>query len=193
MNGERIVIFVPGLSGKVEGIQAVTSNWAGRYDLTPVMWPMVWKDNEPFQTKISRLLEEIDTYDKPVSMVGASAGGAMVVNALGQKPERILKVVTACSRLRVGSKTGFRGFEERTKQSIAFAEAVKSLSTNPLPQELLPRVMNIRAGGFDELVPPDTAFLEGAQHYTVPWGEHVMSIGLALSVFSYQIIKFLSE
>lgn len=45
-------------------------------------------------------------------------------------------------------------------------------------------MMSVRALLSDELVPSQTAVVEGVVNRTVPAGEHVVSIGAALTVFS---------
>jgi hypothetical protein len=45
----------------------------------------------------------------------------------------------------------------------------------------------------DELVPADTAVLDGGQNITIPTIEHSLSIYLALSIFFKPIINFLES
>jgi hypothetical protein len=52
--------------------------------------------------------------------------------------------------------------------------------------------MTVRAMFGDELVPADTSILKGAFNTQVPTAEHMLSIGMALTVFSKPIILFLN-
>lgn len=51
--------------------------------------------------------------------------------------------------------------------------------------------MTVRAMFGDELVPPETTIVQGANNTVVPTPEHMLSIGAALTVFSHPLIAFL--
>ena len=53
--------------------------------------------------------------------------------------------------------------------------------------------MTVRAMFGDELVPPETATIKGAHNTKVPIFEHVLSIGMSLTLFSRPLIVFLKN
>ena len=53
--------------------------------------------------------------------------------------------------------------------------------------------MTVRAMFGDELVPPETATVDGAHNIHVPTGEHMLSIGAALTLYSGPLISFLNK
>ena len=55
------------------------------------------------------------------------------------------------------------------------------------------RIMTIRPLLGDELVPGNTATIIGAQNITLPTGEHLLTIGAALTIFGKRIIDFLKD
>ncbi|MCX6794225.1 MAG: hypothetical protein NTY06_03950, partial [Candidatus Gottesmanbacteria bacterium] len=105
----------------------------------------------------------------------------------------IHRVVNICGRLRVSPTTGFRSFASRTKSSPAFAQSVKLFEKREgdLQAADKKRMMTVRAMFGDELVPSDTATVDGAYNIAIPTTEHVLTIAAALTVFSKPIIKFL--
>lgn len=98
-------------------------------------------------------------------------------------------------RLRSGNQRVFRSFETRTASSPSFAKSVQLFESR---EELLSdndrqKIMTVRALFGDELVPADTTILRGAYNTVVPTPEHVLSIGMALTLFSRPLITFLTK
>lgn len=172
----------------------MTNHWR-RYGLEPVVHVVNWRDGENFAPKLDRLLDLVDdlSVDGDVSMVGTSAGGSAVINALFERPV-IKKIVCVCCRLGVGTHTGIHSFEARTASSPAFAQSVK-MAENSLAgfsAEQKSKIMTMRAL-MDELVPAETASIPGAKSITIPMVEHVLSITMALTLGSKPLIRFLTK
>ena len=167
--------------------------------MEPLIHSVSWRnDHQDFQIKLTRLLgviDSIDTRHNKVSLVGCSAGGSAVLNAFYERKDVINKVINVCGRLRTGNLTGFRSFKSKTASSSAFAQSIKLFETREslLSQEDKGKVMTVRALFGDELVPADTTNLDGAYNITVPTGEHLFSIAMAMTVFSKNLIKFLIQ
>jgi hypothetical protein len=196
MKNRHTVIIVPGLGDNVNTIQMATNHWR-KSGLEMIVHSVGWRNGEKeFKPKLDRLLALIDQLivkSNTVSLVGTSAGGSAVLNAYIERKKVLNKIIIICSRLRVGSQRGFRSFETRTASSWAFAKSImlseareKSLSSVDRK-----RIMTVRAQFGDELVPIDTAILKDAKNTTIPTFEHVLSIGVALTVFSKPLIEFL--
>lgn len=193
------VIIVPGLGdNKVFHIKFATNHWTKK-GLDVLIHRFDWMNNyESFETKFNRLLKLVDSLvleDNTISLVGLSAGGSAVLNVLVERKKMIHKVVNICGRLRTGSDKGFRTLRDKSKNSPSFYKSVKYFEKKEksLNSDELQRIMTVRAKFGDELVPSNTVSIEEAYNITIPTIEHVLSIGLALSVFSKEIISFLQK
>ena len=190
------VIIVPGLGNDTKKIRWATKYWKD-YGLDVILFSVGWETNESFDDKLERLIKLIDGLSKdcnPVSLVGISAGGSLVLNAFLKKRKDVLKVVSICARLRKGSVSGFRSFESRTSSSSSFRNSILSFGQkeNLLTEKDRKRIMTITARFGDELVSYDTAIILGALNLQVPTIEHVFSIGFALR-YSKPIRNFLAS
>ena len=125
-------------------------------------------------------------------MVGTSAGGSAAFNVFLERPAQVLRVVNICGRLKRGLG-GRRSIERMSSSSPAFRHSVEMLEDRM--QVVTPgqrkRMMTVRALLGDEFVPADTTFFPGANNIVIPTGEHIISIGAALTVFSKPILDFL--
>lgn len=196
MNREHYVIVIPGLGDGVKRVKFATNHWR-KHGLEPEVQQMDWKDGVNFKPKLDRLLELVDELAKKgrVSMVGISAGGSAALNTFMERKNKVHKVVNICGRLREGTYNGIHSFELRTKVSPAFAQSVTLLDSRlgKLTSGEKARIMTIRAGLGDQLVPAETAIIEGASNIAIPTLEHVFSIAMALTIFSKPLIRFLTE
>ena len=190
------VIIIPGLGDGVRKMEWATRFWKN-HGLEPIVYSMEWRNSQQlFDQKLNKLLVLIDqfaTQGHDISLVGTSAGGSAALNAFMQRKQVIAHVINVCGRLRVGTHTGIHSFEARTVSSPAFAESVKlceqGLKTST-PDERK-KIMTVRPMFGDEVVPANTVPVEGAQNITIPSGEHVVTIALALTVFAKRIISFI--
>jgi pimeloyl-ACP methyl ester carboxylesterase len=187
MNHRTPVLIIPGLGGS-EGRPSwlLPYFWNGT-PFFPVLMHMNWHDGGPFAAKERRIAETVRELKKrygSVDLIGTSAGGSAALNVFFLHPEVIGKAVTVCARLRRGPLTGWRSFERATASSLAFRQSVERFEDDRLRHltpALLSRIMTVRAGLGDELVPSQTAVLDGATNTVLFSGEHVLSIALALS------------
>ncbi|MEK7543777.1 MAG: hypothetical protein AAB557_02840 [Patescibacteria group bacterium] len=196
MSLKHKVILIPGLGDRTRLLEWAVGHWR-RYGLEPIVYAVGWRDEEnAFRPKLKKLVALIDQIVKngdKVSFVGTSAGGSAALNAFMQRKSKIYKVINVCGRLRVGPTTGFLSFDSKTKSSPAFAESVR-LCERGIAQLSLPdrrKIMTMRAMFGDELVPPETAVIDGALNIQIPIGEHMLSIGAALTIFSKPLITYL--
>ncbi len=198
MSKKHRVIIVPGLGDDEDKIVWLTNHWR-KHGLEPIVYTIGWLDDEKeFQPKLSVLVEMIDQFTKDgdkVSLVGCSAGGSAVLNAFFERKNVVHKVITICGRLRHGNQKGFRSFETRTASSPSFAKSVQLFESREdvLSDNDRQKIMTVRALFGDELVPADTTILRGAYNTVVPTPEHVLSIGMALTLFSRPLITFLTK
>lgn len=196
MKEKHVVFFGPGIDGKTGVIRSLTAPWS-LYDLTPIAYPINWKDSEGFKPKLDHFLQVVNKYYRDncrISVVGLSASGSFMFNALLAKKREVYKAVNVCGRLTVGPISGYRGFSERSKASLAWAESVHSLENQipSIPSNLKERMMTVQLI-YDQLVPDSTSTIEGVRNIRLPWVEHATGGSLAISVLAWPIIKFLQE
>ena len=197
MSKKHHVIIVPGLGDDADKLSWLTNHWR-KHGLEPIVHSVGWHDEQKFQPKLSVLVEMIDRYaqngDK-VSLVGCSAGGSAVLNAFFERKNVVHRVISVCGRLRSGNQKGFRSFEARTDSSPSFATSVQLFESreDSLSDNDRQKIMTVRALFGDELVPADTTILRGAYNTVVPTPEHVLSIAMALTLFSRPLITFLTK
>lgn len=198
MTKKHHTIIIPGLGDEVNKMIWATYHWR-RSGLDPIVHSVGWHGGEKeFQPKLQILVDMIDEFADDgdrVSLVGCSAGGSAALNAFFERREAVYRVINVCGRLRTGSQNGFRSFDARTATSPPFAESVKLFESheNLLTHQDRQKVMTVRALFGDELVPADTTILRGAYNTVVPTPEHVLSIAMALTIFSKPLITFLAK
>ena len=198
MPGTHFVIIIPGLGDQVRKITLLTRHFR-RHGLEPIVYNIGWNDaRADFAPKLNRLVHLIDQLAKKgsrVSLIGASAGGSAVLNAFIKRKKVVCKVISISGILRPSSEKGIRSFHTRTLFNRPFAQSVQLCAKNEdrLLQSDRKRIMTIYPKFGDELVAPDTVTVPGATNIRVPSAEHVISIALALTVFSKPIIDFLTK
>lgn len=193
---KHFVILVPGLGDEVRATGFLTRHFA-KHGFIIVVHSVGWRDSEKeFKPKLDRLLKLIDELARKgmVSLIGMSAGGSAVLNAFVLRKKKIFRAVSICARLRVGETTGYRSFASKTHLRPAFAQSIQLFerSEPSLSKMDRKRLMTVRAL-YDELVPPDTATIDGANNTVISSVEHMLSIALTLSLFSASIIHFFAD
>jgi len=175
------VVIVPGLDGRIWGIDRATRHWEKRYGLVPHPVQILWKDGLEFAPKLAKIEAEYDRWSKEgeTLLVGTSAGGVGVLNAGFDRDAS--KVVNICGFSVRGRGVGRYSFEARSASSPAFAEAIVRFG-GVLPYmsaDKLSKIMTIRAR-WDELVHPTATILPGATNIEAPWSEHIYTIARCL-------------
>jgi carboxylesterase type B len=155
---------------------------------------MSWQGKEKdFERKLEKVVALIDTYcadGYTVSLLGTSAGGSAVVNAFAMRKDKIHRVINVCGRLRKGENV-FPTLEKASLTSKSFYDSIiqcennlKTLSPRECQQILTFRPL------FDELVPSSTVSVPGAKNIILPTIAHILSISIAMTVFSKKIAEF---
>lgn len=189
----HVVIYVPGLGDhRTRGQQLAVSLWRF-FGVQSEVFHMRWLQHEPFEAKLRPLLARIDALSeqgRTVSLVGVSAGGGAVINAYALRQDVIHRVVCVCGKLTNPQTVHPRVYEKNP----GFAESMEMLPSSivSLSKENLSRVRSIRALA-DESVPPKDTIIEGTEGFTLPTMGHVITIGLAITIFSSAIIGFIKR
>src|SRR6478752_6076210 len=95
------VIYIPGLGDqRTQGQMLALRLWR-RPGLYVEMFVMHWYDSEPYQDKFERLLKVVDRHleaGETVSLVGASAGASVALNAFADRQEKVNGLVGLCGK-----------------------------------------------------------------------------------------------
>lgn len=173
-------------------LKSATAHWKN-VGLQVIIPSVLWRDGEAFNPKLARLLAMIDDVSRcsTVSLVGTSAGASLAFNAYLERPNVVHKAVNVCGRLRAGNHH-LRSLDTMARTSRAFRESVQHFEKQEdgISNALKQRLMTLRPFFGDELVPSDTAYLEGAHNRWVYSPEHMLSIYLSLR-YPAAIIDFL--
>lgn len=195
MNKEHHVIYVPGLNDTNPFYELLINRWS-IYGIIPHVYRVGWHDGETsFSPKLKRLVDHVDQYigeGHQVSLVGGSAGGSAVLNALLEEP-KITAIVNLCGRLRAGVHV-FPSLETASKRSLAFRDSVIMFEKNEprMSDDQRRKVLNL-IPLWDEVVPKSTVALEGATNRTLPTVEHLFSGLLGMTILSPVIMNFIKK
>jgi len=193
---ENHVIIIPGLGNRVALHAWATNSWK-RFGITPHVFDVRWKTEEKgFSEKLTRALTLVDSLSNKnirISLVGNSAGSSFALNIFGERKNKISRIIVNCGRMREGDWPWFT-FNQATMQSPSFQESVlkaqeleKFLTTSDRKKILTLRPL------FDEVVPPFTVPIRGAQNKITCSVEHSLSISLNLTLFKRQILDFIMK
>lgn len=195
MSSENILIIVPGLGGENPYLKKVANSWS-KYGIKTYIHNVNWRDGEKsFKPKLKRLVNQIDELSKKgrISLLGTSAGGSAVLNAFNERKSKIHKVVNVCGRLRKGVNV-FPSLNLATITSPSFKESV--LVCEKIQKQLTKKdkakIQTIQSL-FDQTVPISTMTIEGANNEQIFSIGHGLSISLAMTVYSKNIIRFLKD
>lgn len=194
MSKKHYLVIIPGLGDNDKKFNFVVRNWEKEYKIIPHIHLMPWKDKRSFTPKLKRLLLLIDNLYKngnEVSLLGTSAGGSAVINAFCKRKNKISKVINVCGRLREG-KNVFPTLRQAAMTSPSFEESVLLCEANleKLSKKDKSKIMTIKPL-FDEVVPGSTVAISGANNAVIFSVEHIVSIVLAVTLYSKKIMEFL--
>jgi pimeloyl-ACP methyl ester carboxylesterase len=149
--------------------------------------------NESFAHKLERLTTIIDhahAKGYTVSLVAASAGSSMALNALHERPDSIHRVISIVGKLKHPEAVA----RELYDLNPAFEDSLKA-STNA-EAKLTPgqrsKILVVRAMR-DSYVPGSDGEVKGAHEFTMNTIGHVTSIILALTVYQRRLIRFIKN
>jgi len=194
MTSQNHTIIIPGLGNNIALHKWVTSNWE-KYGVIPHVFDTRWKIEEiGFQEKYNRALELIDSLlsrGHSLSIVGNSAGSSFALNLFGERRDKIKRVIINCGRVRDGDWPWFT-FNQATKQSPSFKESVLRAQEleKTFTKEDRNKILTLRPL-FDEVVPPSTVRINGANNLITPSIEHSLSIALNMTLYKQRIINFI--
>jgi len=196
MSRKNHVIIIPGLGNGITLHTWATNSWK-KFGITPHVFDTRWKTEESgFSEKLARAITLVDSLlnkNARISLVGNSAGSSFALNLYGERKERISRVIINCGRVRDGDWPWF-SFDQAIASSPSFRESV--LQAQELEKTLTnddrKKILTLRPL-FDEVVPPSTVSIQGAQNKITCSVEHSLSIALNLTLFKRQILDFIMK
>ncbi len=186
------VIYITGLNDSDPSFQKFAVKSWRIYGVNPIFFQSKWASNETFPDKLKRLTDVIDQKTKAgsrVSLFAVSAGASLAVGAYAERND-ISSVAFVCGKLYRPEAVG----EKYYQQNPAFRGAMEILDSNvaKLNKAEKSNIISITPL-FDEIVSVGDARLKGAKNIILPTLFHALTIGLAISIFSFIPIFFLKH
>ncbi len=186
------VIYIPGIGDTKTTFQEIAAKSWKFWGVKPHTFPMRWADGKPFEPKFQSLLAYIDDLlakGHLVSLVGASAGASVALNAFAARPQ-IHGVV--CISGKVNRPEAIGAWYHRNAPSFVESahQSQKSL-TNLSPQQRS-RITS-RYALVDVIVPKRDSHIPGAQNKTVLSIGHSPTIALQLTLGAPNHLRFLKN
>jgi hypothetical protein len=190
------VIIIPALKTNSAIFDFITRNWHNKYGLS-VHILNVWNTEKDFPSMLEKVVNKIDKLSNngdTVSLIGASGGGNLAINAFIQRKRMVNKVINVCGRMRVGKHTDL-DISPNDKQLKAYIKSIHFLESNiaSLSSDDKMKIMTIRPRFGQEFVPVDTVTIDGGNNIAIPTFEHILSIVAALTIFKRLLISFIES
>ena len=190
------LLIIPGLGDDVRYTKFLTGNWEKKYNIKSHVVAFGWwgdsnKFNERFE-KMKKYLDDFIEKNENVSILGISAGGSAAINLFSQKKDKLRYAVIVCGRLHDSNLRSM--WYLRKKDLGVFEESIKLCEKNidQLSEGDKKRILTIRPL-YDEIVPVRTMTIKGAENKRINSVQHMVSISLALTLYSGIIAKFLKS
>jgi pimeloyl-ACP methyl ester carboxylesterase len=191
---EHHLIYIPGL-GDGKGFkldQRFIKIWR-LYGLVVSVHCMGWAIDEPFQVKLNGLLDMVDNLHEQgvhVSLLGFSAGGSAIINALQQANNKIEKVVCISGKIFNPGNVDPTLYE----QNPAFRKSVRLSDQNARNLTVTQKKKILTVYPIhDAAVPYEDAVIPGTELLRTIGIDHITSVATALMVSSPQIISFIKH
>lgn len=187
------VLYIPGLGDhNLVGQCFVVRKWR-LFGVKPIIIPMIWNNNEPFNDKLAKITSQVDSLfadGHRVSLVGISAGGSAVINALAARNGKIHRVALICGEVNPAITVA----PKLVKENPAFAESVDLLqeSLDKLTKEDRARIRSYRPIA-DKVVPINDTKISGAETKLMPTFGHLASIIYAITLGSFGVVRWLKK
>lgn len=193
MKKTHAIIYIPGLGdAKLQGQGFIMNVWRA-YGVNTIVHPMRWAEDAPFEPKFKALLQLIDdlhSEGKTVSLIGVSAGASAALNAFASRSDVLHRVVCICGKINNLKAINESYFIKNPTFKGSVDRLEKSLSQ--LGTDDRSRIQSIHPL-FDDVVPIKDTKIKGAYEKTIPSVGHLVSIGYALTIGSFGIIKFIKK
>ena len=188
----QYLIIIPGLTDGISKLTSITKGWEEKHGISPHIikfgWQGVDKDLNSRLKIIGENIDDILKEEKDVSLLGTSAGGSAVINLFYPRRKKINKVINVCGRVSKveNIKPVFKNDMTLFKNSVIKCEKIiKKLSV-----EDKEKILTIRPV-YDEVVSTKDMIITGTTNKRIISAEHILSIKLAMTLYSKIIVDFL--
>jgi len=187
---KHAIIYIPGLGDyKLRGQRFVVSLWR-RPGVHTEICQMNWNDKQPFQPKLQKILDRIDTLTTQgysVSLVGVSAGANAAVHTFARRPNSVSRLVIICGAIQHPEEVG----ENTKRDNPAFWQSMVQLHEGIL--DALTAEQRRKIASFipqsDETVNPKNMRIDGITYQSLPTHGHTKSIVYAITVAAQRVIR----
>lgn len=147
--------------------------WRNR-NTSVTLVPMRWSDrNESFEEKLARIKKVIDEEPTPAILVGESAGGAMVLSALGTFGHVVHSVITIC-----GMNQGAQNVNPALyRKNVAFKSAMERADVAVAALDTAGKAkLSVVYSSLDFTVRPKDTTIQGVSSYDLRIVGHLPTI-----------------
>lgn len=181
------IIYVSGFGSGYDGVRWLLLKLWRYGDVTTELVSMKWSDGKSYEEKYDRLSRAIDgAAGKRIVLIGESAGGSMVVNMYAERASDLYKVLTICGKNKGAESVAGHYYEKNPafKDSIlATKRSIESLSERQRKEFISITPL------FDPTVPVRETLIPGCRHVRLFAVGHLLPITLALSIYSWKIVR----
>jgi pimeloyl-ACP methyl ester carboxylesterase len=186
------IIYIPGLGDHKPDIQLRFLKRWSRYGVETHFQQVNWYDDEPFESKLKRVLDSIDKFASQgqVSLIGVSAGASLALAAYSARTQQVNSVVYICGKLQNPGGVN----ESYFQKNPAFRKSVFSAPGNidNLSKGDKAKMLTIHAFK-DTVIPTRDSKIPGVHDKTIPAIGHVFSIFLALTLYAKSTTNFMKQ
>jgi len=183
------ILYVSGLGDRYDRFRRRALRGWSIWGVHATLMPMTWADGGTFETKYATLQAEADRLRKAgkrVVLIGESAGGSVIMNALADTPEEYHRFVTICGKNWNARNVSpyLYGKNPAFKTSMRLADE----KTDNIPATSLAHFISV-CPLYDPVVPVSQMILKNGQVMRLFTVGHFVSIVLALTIYSPLIIR----
>lgn len=188
------LLIIPGLGDDVRYTKFLTRDWEEKYSIKPHIVAFGWSgESSEFPDRFKKMEKYVDDYIKEnnnVSVLGISAGGSAVINLFSRRKDKLKHAVVVCGRLHDSNVR--KMWNHRAEDLGVFEESIKLCEKNleSLSDKDKERILTIRPF-YDDIVPVRTMTIDGARNIRINSVQHMISIYLAMTLYSKTIANFL--
>lgn len=173
-------LYIPGLGdAKVTWQQRAVKTWT-IWGVEGELIQMNWADKQPWQPKLQKILDRIDqlaSENKPVVLVGASAGASAVINAFAARKDKVAGCILIAAKVNRPDSVGQNYRSENPAFVTSINDCQASLAS--LTTEDRQRILSVY-GLVDETVYKADSRVPGAKNRVVFSFGHAITIATQL-------------
>jgi predicted peptidase len=188
------VIYLPGVGDHQNAqIQINALRKWNKFNLETHYLHINWNDNESFKSKlynVIKIIDELYETDEYISLVGASAGASMAINAYSARKDKINAVVLICGKINNPQTLG-DGYKNRNPRLLESVSASSENSKNLTRADKSKMITLLPI--YDGVVELNDGWIEGVKNKTMFSVFHAIAIYLSISLYKRTSINFIKS